>query len=158
MKQMKSNEPPTAMEDLEGKPLTNDQDILEEAIKHYKSVFKHKDIIPGLEHIEEQQVKLCHERLKKASKNTSLPWTEEDVKNVLKSLKTGKAKDPYNMPNELFKPEVAGTDLILAITKLMNRIKDELHFPTPMNICNITNLYKKKQRPKETFQLIQGDF
>ena len=48
------------------------------------------------------------------------------------------------MPNELFKHEVAGTYLILALTKLMIRIKDELHFPVPMNICNVINLYKNK--------------
>ena len=80
-----------------------------------------------------------------------------DVKFVLKSLKTGKAKDLYNMPNELFKPEVAGTDLILALTKLMNRIKDELHFPVPMNICNVTNLYKNKGLKKH-FNSYRGIF
>ena len=68
---------------------------------------------------------------------------------VFKSLKIGKPKGPYETPNELFKPEIAGANLILAITKLMNRIKDELHIPIPMNIFNLTNLYKKGR--KETF-------
>ena len=63
---------------------------------------------------------------------------------MLKSLKTGKAKDPFDMPNEIFRPDVAGSDLILAITKLMNRIKDELNFPEPINVCNVTNLFKNK--------------
>ena len=40
---------------------------------------------------------------------------------VLKSLKTGKPKDPYKTPNELFKPEIAGANLILAITKNKNK-------------------------------------
>ena len=68
----------------------------------------------------------------------------EDVTSVLRSLKTGKAKDPFDMPNKIFKPDVAGSDLILTQTKLMNRIKDELHFPEPINVCNVTNLFKNK--------------
>ena len=48
----KSNEPPTAMESMERKLPTDDNDILEEAVKHYKAVFKHRDCTPGLEHIE----------------------------------------------------------------------------------------------------------
>ena len=65
---------------------------------------------------------------------------------VLKCSKTGKSKDPYQLPNELFRPSVAGDDIILAVTKLMNRIKTELHFPSLMNICSVTNLYMNKAR------------
>jgi hypothetical protein len=66
----------------------------------------------------------------------------EDVTSVLKNLKTRKSRDPNEMPNELFHPNVAGDDLILAVTKLMNRIKEEYIFPSPMEVCNVTNLYK----------------
>ena len=61
------------------------------------------------------------------------------------------------MPNEIFHPDVAGNDLILAITKLMNRIKDELLFPVPMNICNVTNLFKNKGS-KHNFDSYRGIF
>ena len=88
--------------------------------------------------------KLCLDRLKIASQNKSPEWSIEYVTNVLKGLKTGKSKDPYQLPNELFRPNVAGDNLILAVTNLMNRIKTELVFPTPMNLCNVTNLYKKQ--------------
>ena len=83
-------------------------------------------------------------RLKEASTNKTPEWSVEDVIFVLKSLKTGKSKDPYDIPNELMKPDVAGTDLILAVTKIMNRIKTELVFPAPLNVCNVTNLFKNK--------------
>ena len=61
------------------------------------------------------------------------------------------------MPNEIFKPDVAGSDLILAITKLMNRIKDELHFPEPINVCNVTNMFKNKGLKKH-FDSFRGIF
>ena len=61
------------------------------------------------------------------------------------------------MPNEIFKPGVAGDDLILAVTSLMNRIKNELNFPDPMNKCNVTNLYKNKGL-KQHFDSYRGIF
>ena len=76
---------------------------------------------------------------------------------VLKELKTGKSKDPYILPNELFRLNVAGGDLILAITKLMNRIKTELIFPKPMKVSNVTNLYKNKGQ-KQIFDSYRGIF
>ena len=134
------SEPPTAMMSDEGKLLTNDAEIVKEAEKHYKNVFKPTEIKEGLKELKETREQLCIKRLEEASKNKTPDWTIEDVTCAIKSLKTGKAQDPYEMPNELFK--VAGTDLILAITKLMNRIKNELVFPSALSVCNVTNLFK----------------
>ena len=72
-------------------------------------------------------------------------------------LKTGKSKDPYNLPKELFRPNVAGDDMILAITKLMNRIKNELIHPQPITVCNVTNLYKNKGL-KQKYDSYRGIF
>ena len=153
----KTNEPPTAMENSHGKLITNKEDILEEAVNHYKTVFKQRVMEPGLEQLQSDREKLCEERLKLAAQNKSPPWSIMDVTNVLKSLKQGKAKDPYDMPNEIFKPGVAGDDLILAVTNLMNRIKYELTFPSLMNKCNVTNLYKKKGS-KQSYNSYRGIF
>jgi hypothetical protein len=153
----KTNEPPSAMENSHGKLITNKEDILEEAVNHYKTVFKQRVIAPGLEQLQSDREKLCEERLKLAAQNKSQPWSIMDVTNVVKSLKQGKAKDPYDMPNEIFKPGVAGDDLILAVTNLMNRIKYELTFPSPMNKCNVTNLYKKKGS-KQSYNSYRGIF
>ena len=150
-------EPPTAMLNSEGKLLTLEKDIKEEAVKHSQKVFKNKNINKGLEHLKDEQELLCKKRLKKVSRSKTSPWTVEDVTNVLKSLKNGKSKDPYDIPNELFKPSVAGDNLILAITLLMNRIKDELIFPNPMNLCNVTNLYKNKGS-QQVFDSYRGIF
>ena len=48
------------------------------------------------------------------------------------------------MPNGLFLFTNAGEDLILAITTLMNKMKDKTEFPDCLRICNVTNAYKNK--------------
>ena len=63
----------------------------------------------------------------KAYENMSPHWTEEDVKSVLKSLKTGKAEGLYDMPNELT-PEVAGTALILLFQSLWIKLRMNRNF------------------------------
>ena len=119
----KASDPPTAMLNSDGKLITSDDDIKAEAVKHYKNVFKEREIIEDLKDFKVTRENLCHKRLQKASRNKSQEWSITDVTSVLKCLKTGKSKDPYQLPNELFRPSVAGDDLILAVTKLMNRIK-----------------------------------
>ena len=80
-----------------------------------------------------------------------------DVTCVLKQMKKGKSKDPFDIPNELFMLDAAGDDLILAITKLMNRIQTEQIFPSLMGTCNVTNLYKNKGS-KQSFDSYRGIF
>ena len=116
----RASEPPTAMISSEGKLLTTEDDILKEARKHYEAVFQKRKINPDLEKMESEREQLCKERLHKASQNKTPAWSLEDVKFVLRNLKTGKCKDPYDIPNELFRPDAAGDDLVLAVTKLMN--------------------------------------
>ena len=48
------------------------------------------------------------------------------------------------MPNELFLLSNAGDDLILAVTVLMNQIKDQQVFPECVRLCNVTNAFKNK--------------
>ena len=53
------------------------------------------------------------------AKNEKSPlWTKAQLIKVLKSLKKGKARDPWGLSNEIFKPDVAGSDLILALLTL----------------------------------------
>ena len=48
-----------------------------------------------------------------------------------------KIRDPYGYINELFKKNVAGSKLKIAILKLMNRIKSEQKYPNALEIANI---------------------
>ena len=140
----RSQDPPTAMVNTEGKLLTDKDDIMKEAVNHYKNVFKDKEISPELKEYKIEREELCKKRLKETKQNVTSDWTVANVKLVLSNLKTGKSKDPYDIPNELLRPDVAGEDLVIAITDLMNRIKNELSIPEMLNVCNVTNLYKNK--------------
>ena len=151
------NEPPTAMQNSKGKLLTNEKDIREEAMNHYKKVFTDKSIGKEYEQYRIEREALCMKHLDECSKVKTPDWTVSEVTYALKCLKRGKSKDPYDIPNELFKPDVAGTNLISAITKLMNRVKSELIFPTHLNVANVTNLYKNKG-DKSKFDSYRGIF
>ena len=48
------------------------------------------------------------------------------------------------MPNELFLLSNARDDLILALTTLMNQIKDQQVFPECLRLCIVTIAYKNK--------------
>ena len=47
----KPTEAPSVMQSSDGRMLTDDEDILEEAVNHYESVFKERVIEPDLKHI-----------------------------------------------------------------------------------------------------------
>ena len=75
----------------------------------------------------------CKLNLKKARANKTPDWTEEEVKEVLKHLKTNVARNPLGYANELFNPKVAGKDLVKAIKNLLTRSKENNFY---LNACN----------------------
>ena len=86
-----------------------------------------------------------------------LVFVFSDIKVVLKDLKKKISKDPYEFPNELFIMSNAGEDLVLAILKLMNKMKENLEFPECLQICNVTNAYKNKG-DRSSFDSYRGLF
>ena len=77
----------------------------------------------------QQQKSLLEKRLIITKGEKSARWTENDIIEVLSSLKNGKCRDPLGMVNEVFKPPLAGTDLIKSLCEMMNIIKDKCHLP-----------------------------
>ena len=72
------------------------------------------------------------------------PWTMKQLLKVIKSLKKGKSRDPLNLVNKIFRPEVAGTDLVLALLKIANKINEKQTFPDLLKYIVITSVYKGK--------------
>ena len=61
---------------------------------------------------------------------------------VLKSLKTKKTMDPVGLINELFKPPVAGRDVINSLLILSNKVRDEIEIPEFLELTDISSIYK----------------
>ena len=94
-----------------------------------------------LKNIEEHLFEL---RLSLSKLKMSKPWTRFDLNKVLLSLNKNKARDPWGLSNLIFKPEVAGEDLLNSISIMNNKIKKYQHVPDFFLYGNITSLCKNK--------------
>ena len=90
--------------------------------------------------------KLCETRLQSTLRNRTKDWEMSDLKEALKELKKNKSTDPLGYINELFTLEVAGEDLLLALLKLINKIKTSQYLPSMLSKVNISSIYKSKER------------
>ena len=73
----------------------------------------------------------------------------ENLRAVLKGLKSNKARDPLGMANEIFKPNVIGEQLEFALLSLMNGTKSESFIPTIMRLADISSIWKRKASKKD---------
>ena len=140
-----SRDPPTAMIDpRSGNLITDDEKIQEAAVFTYTKRLENRPIRENLSSIKDAKEILCEKLLEVARANKTPPWEMKHLEKVLKYLKKNKSRDPHGFCNELFRPEVAGDDLKLALLKLMNRIKTDQVFPDCMEPCNISSIWKRK--------------
>ena len=147
----------TAMKDVNGKLVTNVEDIKKHTINHFKNVLRNRPIKEDLKEYQIEKEELCQSRLEQSKNNKTPDWTKKDLIKVLKDLKNKKSRDPNNLANEIFDPKVAGEDLVLTILALMNRIKTDQVYPQCLQLCNITSLYKQKG-PRNGFGSYRGIF
>ena len=68
----------------------------------------------------------------------------KDLEAVLKSLQTGKCRDPEGMIQDIFKEEVIGDDLKESLLMLLNKVKETGTMPQFFNVVNISAIYKGK--------------
>ena len=145
------------MKDLNGKVLTEKDEIMEATVKHYQKVLKNREITEGLEEHQKEREELAKVRMKQSKENKTPDWDLNDLEEALKDLKKNKASDALGHINELYKPQVAGSDLKLALLKLMNNIKQQQIFPHALEACNITSIFKNKGS-KTDFDNYRGIF
>ena len=139
-----SRDPPTAMFDKDENLVTSEAEIEKLAIETYVKRLSNREMRPNLQSIREQKEKLCALKLKVAKNNKTEPWTMHDLDVALKSLKWNKSRDPFGLANEIFLDGVAGSDLKIAVLKMMNKIKSEQQFTRALQQCNISSIWKKK--------------
>ena len=85
-------------------------------------------------------------KMKLAEANSSNEWRMEDLEKALAHLKTNKSRDFEGLINELFKKDVAGSDLKLSLLKMFNCLKKQKIIPGFMNFANVTTVPKKGSR------------
>ena len=139
------------MLDQDGNLVTSEETIKAIAVKSYQKRLENRPMNPDLEEIKEQKEMLAEKLMQVAKKNKTPDWTTKDLHKVLEQLKKNKSRDPHGLANEIFKNEVAGTDLKIAILALMNRIKAEQIFPKSLEYCNISSIWKQKG-PRNDFE------
>ena len=150
-------DPPTAMRDEKGNLITGKHEIQEQSLKYYQKVLGNREINEDLKDHKEAREELAKKRMELASQNRTDDWTMEELTVVLKGLKTNKSRDALGYLNELFKPEVIGDDLKLAILTLMNMIKQKQEYPKCLQLCNISSIFKQKGSRNE-FSQYRGIF
>ena len=148
----KNTDSPAAFLDEHGNILTSDKAIQARVLEVYKERLKGNTMEKQLEEYEKEVKELCETRLNVSKLKSTDPWTIDDLNLAIKDLDNGKARDALGHANELFKQEVAGTDLLLGTLKFMNHIKKEHRLPESLQACNITLLYKNKGSRKDLMQ------
>ena len=151
-----SRSPPTATKDSNGDLITDDEALKDRALEVFEKRLEGNEMEESLTDLESDTNKLCKLRLKLSKMNKTRPWDVEDLKLALKGLAKDKARDADGYANELFAIKVAGDDLLLAVLKLLNCIKDRQQFPKSFEKCNITPLHKSKS--KNDFENYRGVF
>ena len=137
----KSRDPPSAMLDKFNNLLTTQESLEARAIEVFS---KRPNIVKDhLKSLEENTNKLCEIKLKLLRTSNNDPWTHDDLEQAVKDLDKDKARYAFGHINELFKEQVAGTDLKLATLKFMTHIKEYHKYPEALNPCNITSIYKQ---------------
>ena len=137
------------MKDEFGNLLTNKKEILDATVKHYTNVLRNRPIKDDLQNHQTEREELATKRMELASKNVTPDWDMEELEVVLKYLKKNKSKDALGYIYELFRPEVCGEDLKLAILKMMSLIKQKQEFPECLELCNISSIFKRKGNKNE---------
>ena len=117
----KSNDPPSAMLDKQGNLLTSKVDIENRAVEVYTERLGENKIEEHLKSYEQSVNKLCETRLKLTKMISTEPWIMEDLDTAVADLDNGKSRDALDHSNGIFKKGVAGSDLKLAVLKLIYR-------------------------------------
>ena len=97
-----------------------------------------------MENLRQLKEELWKRRLSIISQIKTPDWTTENLDKVLKSLKKNKSRDEKGWINEIFRPEIIGSDLKQSILRLVNGIKAEMQVPEFLRSALITTIYKNK--------------
>ena len=85
---------PVGKKNLKQQLITNPSELKALYLDTFKYRLRHRPVQPGFENLLEYQKELFDLRLELAKMNRTEPWTIGDLEEAIKSLKTGKCRDP----------------------------------------------------------------
>jgi hypothetical protein len=136
---------PVGKKNIKQQLITNPKELKELYLETFKYRLRHRPSQPGFEKYLDDQNELFMLRLELAKQHKSVPWVMKDLEEAIKSLKTGKCRDPERLVRELFKEEALGEDLKQSLLILFNKIKENQQFLAFMQITNICAICKGKE-------------
>ena len=148
---------PVAKSDNNGRIVCNPEELNQLYVDTYKHRLRHRPIRPELKQLESLKMELFYKRLQLVKLQKSNPWDFENLRSVLKSLKKNKSRDPHHLINELFRPEVIGSDLEYSLLLMLNKIKQNFIFPDFMQYADIVSIYKGRGK-KNSLESDRGIF
>ena len=120
---------PVGKKNRRGQIITNPEKLKDLYLETYVHRLRPRPIKKEYSQLKTFKETLFDLRLNLCKLRKSEPWTESNLNVVLKSLKKNKARDPHGLINDLFKPEVTGSDLSESLLSLMNGIKENCYLP-----------------------------
>ena len=96
--------------------------------------------------------------MKAAMRIKTPPFSMTELEQVLKDIKTGKARDPEGLARDIFKQSVLGTDLKLSLLTMCNKIKEEGTLPDYMRKSVIATIPKKGRLSQNDLTSERGIF
>ena len=138
------NDPPMAKYDEGGNLITAPPLLRKLYLDTYVHRLRHREMQTDLIDVYKLKTTLWNYRFELLKLKKSENWKSEELEKVLKHLKNNKSRDPEGYINELFKPNICGSNLKYGLLDLANGINANLAFPSYMHEANITTIYKSK--------------
>ena len=136
----------TAKINHKGKLLTDINSINEALAKEMSGRMRKRPVNLKAKALEELDMALSNKVLEDAAKRKTPDWKIEDLRRVLKNLKTSKARDAEGLSNHIFKYDNIGSNLEQSMLMMFNMMKSEGYVPMFMNRVNVACVPKKGSR------------
>ena len=130
----------------EGKVVTNPKEKKTIILEHFKNRLRKRPAKQEVKEIITLGEQLFQKRYKHAKGVKSPEFSMTELEFTLKSLTTGKSRDPEFLKCDIFKENVIGDDLKLSILMMLNKMKEKSYIPPCFKVANITMLHKKKNK------------
>ena len=136
-------DPPMAKRDAGGNLVTAPLPLKKLYIETYKKRLEHRKMKSDYKDIYELKTLLWELRFNEIKQIKSSPWKVSNLLKTLKGLNNSHSRDPSGLSSTLFKPGIAGQDLIAGLLDLINGIKTNLFIPDIIKLANITTILNR---------------